>query len=146
MWYFIQRLLLIPLGFSLCLLTTMMVLASLSFERLTEAMTQAGPHSWTPMYTFTLQAFVLATPISLVPMLLMILIGEIARIRSVLFYVAGGGLAFGCLPILRHLDLSMLYALERSASDPGDAFVWQVLATAGFAGGFVYWIIAGRTV
>ena len=23
--------------------------------------------------------------------------------------------------------------------------VWQVLATAGFAGGFVYWLLAGRT-
>jgi hypothetical protein len=22
--------------------------------------------------------------------------------------------------------------------------VWQVLATAGFAGGFVYWLVAGR--
>jgi hypothetical protein len=24
------------------------------------------------------------------------------------------------------------------------ASVWQVFATAGFAGGFVYWLIAGR--
>jgi len=23
--------------------------------------------------------------------------------------------------------------------------VWQVLASAGFAGGFVYWLLAGRT-
>jgi hypothetical protein len=25
------------------------------------------------------------------------------------------------------------------------AALWQVLATAGFAGGIVYWLIAGRT-
>jgi hypothetical protein len=25
-----------------------------------------------------------------------------------------------------------------------DPIVWQVFATAGFAGGFVYWLIAGR--
>jgi hypothetical protein len=39
----------------------------------------------------------------------------------------------------------MLLAVSRSgALALPPAAVWQVLATAGFAGGFVYWLIAGR--
>jgi hypothetical protein len=80
---------------------------------------------------------VLTSALALLPALAIVLIGELARIRSVLYYVVGGGVALALLPLLA--GLGMPPAAERPAS-----VVWQVLATAGFAGGFVYWLLAGR--
>lgn len=71
--------------------------------------------------------------LTLLPALLIVIIGEVARIRSALFYVAGGGLAAVALPVL--------------ASTAGTSFNPQMLAvfaTAGFAGGLCYWLLAGR--
>jgi hypothetical protein len=64
-------------------------------------------------------------------------VGEIARIRSALYYVIGGGIALAVVPLLTRVNQPMT-VLELSP------VVWQVLATAGFAGGFVYWLLAGR--
>ena len=55
-----------------------------------------------------------------------------------LYYVVGGGAALAVVPLLSRLG-QPASVLEISP------VVWQVLATAGFAGGFVYWLLAGRT-
>ena len=67
----------------------------------------------------------------------MVIVGEVARIRSWLYYMIGGGLALAAIPLLARINSSGVGTLS-------DATVWQVFATAGFAGGLVYWIIAGR--
>jgi hypothetical protein len=64
-------------------------------------------------------------------------VGEVGRIRSSLYYVIGGGVALATVPLMARLG-QPLTVLDLSP------VVWQVLATAGFAGGFVYWLIAGR--
>ena len=56
---------------------------------------------------------------------------------SALYYVIGGGAALAVVPLLTRLGQPTT-VLELSP------VVWQVLATAGFAGGFVYWLLAGR--
>ncbi len=66
-----------------------------------------------------------------------VIVGEVARIRSWLYYMIGGGLALAALPLLGRINDAGVAAMP-------DAAVWQVLATAGFVGGLVYWIIAGR--
>ena len=71
------------------------------------------------------------------PALLLVIIGEVARIRGALYYVIGGGAALAVVPLLARLG-QPARVLELSP------VVWQVLATAGFAGGFVYWLLAGR--
>jgi hypothetical protein len=53
-----------------------------------------------------------------------------------MYYVLGGGLAMAAVPMLTRLGQSS--PLETSA------VVYQVFAVAGFAGGFVYWLLAGR--
>jgi hypothetical protein len=71
--------------------------------------------------------------LSILPALLVIVVGEVLRLRSLLFYVVGGGLAVAALPLV--------------ASPAGTGFNLQALAgfaTAGFAGGIVYWLLAGR--
>ena len=74
---------------------------------------------------------------TLLPALLLVIVGEVARIRSALYYVIGGGATLAVVPLMARLG-EPLTVLDLSP------VVWQVLATAGFAGGFVYWLLAGR--
>ena len=66
-----------------------------------------------------------------VPLILalgVVIVGEVSRIRSAVFYIVGGCIAAAAIPIMG------------SATSP----TWQVFATAGFAAGGVYWVLAGR--
>jgi hypothetical protein len=51
--------------------------------------------------------------------------------------VIGGGAALAVAPLMARLN-QPLAVLDLSQ------VVWQVLATAGFAGGLAYWLLAGR--
>jgi len=68
---------------------------------------------------------------------LAVIIGEVARVRSALFYIAAGGIAVAAGPLLIEMQ-------RAGGGQALPAFIWQVFATAGFAGGGVYWLIAGR--
>ncbi len=128
-----------PLAFILAMLVTLFVVVSLGQERIVQAMTGRGPDEATIGAAFDLLGLVL-TLISvqtLLPALLLVIVGEVARIRGAMYYVIGGGVALALVPLLARLG------------NPGTVLglapaVWQVLATAGFAGGFVYWLLAGR--
>ena len=74
---------------------------------------------------------------TIVPGLLLVAIGEIARIRAPLFYILGGGAALAAIPLLARLG-------ETGADALPTLIVWEMFATAGFAAGGVYWLIAGR--
>jgi hypothetical protein len=56
-----------------------------------------------------------------------------------LYYVAAGGLSLAAMPLLAHFGPG-----GAGIGGAPDQVVWQVFATAGFAGGFVYWLVAGR--
>jgi hypothetical protein len=75
---------------------------------------------------------------TLLPPLLLVIVGEVARLRSALYYVIGGGISIAIIPLLARLADPMQFMVGLSP------VVWQVLATAGFAGGLVYWLLAGR--
>ena len=62
--------------------------------------------------------------------------GELARIRSAFYYIAAGGVATAVMPII-------MYYRERELSSY-TAEYFAIIATAGFVGGLVYWLIAGR--
>jgi hypothetical protein len=80
--------------------------------------------------------------LSLLPAVLLVIVGEVARIRSAVYYVIGGGLAVAAGPMLtRAAAQAGALALPSLPS----ASVLQILATAGFAAGLVYWLIAGRS-
>lgn len=81
--------------------------------------------------------FTVAPALTLLPAILAIVVGEIARIRSLLFYVLAGGAAAAVMPLI-----SMPQQAAENASYTTPYFT--MLATAGFAAGFVYWLIAGR--
>jgi hypothetical protein len=116
------------------------VLVTLGQERVVRALASGDPSvdavfGFGEMLLRLLLSFFSVT--TLLPVLLIVVAGEVGRIRSVLYYVLGGGLALAVVPFLARLG---------PAAEAGGALaLWQVFATAGFAAGFVYWLVAGRS-
>lgn len=133
------RIVIVPLGFLLAALTALAVLLTLGLEITTHTISAASSDPDRIEVLLDLGAGVLRvlTAATIVPALLVVIVGEVARIRSVLFYVLGGGLALALLPLLARFGTT-----SEGGSLP--VRVWTVTATSGFAGGLVYWLIAGR--
>jgi len=133
------RVIMLPIAFLLATAATLFVIISLGHERVVQAMTGMRGEDL-PIDT-ALRLFGLAVQLvsvqTLLPALLLVIIGEVARIRGAFYYVVGGGAALAVVPLLSRIS-QPAGVLELSP------VVWQVLATAGFAGGFVYWVLAGR--
>lgn len=138
----IGRLLLVAIGAVAAAIAAVAVVVSLGSERLVQAVPEARigneDLSWVLGWLEHAQfLWGLAALSSIVPGLIAIAIGEIGRIRSLLYYVAAGGAALVVLPWLAQVSSGEALALPK-------AVVLQVLATAGFAAGLVYWAVAGR--
>jgi hypothetical protein len=135
----VGRVLWLPFAFLLAALVTVYVVISLGQERIVQAISGRGPDEIPINAGFDLLRLAMSfiSVQAVLPALLLVVIGEVARIRSALYYVAGGGAALAMVPLMERLGQPMT-VLDLSP------VVWQVLATAGFAGGFVYWLLAGR--
>jgi hypothetical protein len=133
------RVILLPIAFILAMVAATFVIVSLGQERIVQAVTGRGPDDLPIGAAFDLLRLggALISVQTLVPALLLVIVGEVARIKGALYYVVGGGIALAMVPLLSRLGQ------PASVLDLSPA-VWQVLATAGFAGGFVYWLLAGR--
>ena len=133
------RLLLVPIAFIVSALVALFVIVSLGQERIVEALAGRSLDDTSVGAAFQLMGLGLSlfSVYTLVPAVLVVIVGEVARLRSALYYVAGGGAALAIVPFLTRFD----QPASALALAPA---VWQVLATAGFAGGFVYWLLAGR--
>jgi hypothetical protein len=135
----VGRIFLVPLGFLLATAVAVAVLVTLGLERVTQSV---HGRSWDEqalgqMLDVLADAVALTRVATIVPAILVVLVGEVARIRSALFYIVGGGIALAALPFLKQSG-----GLGTQITDIG--LGWQVFATAGFAGGAIYWLIAGR--
>jgi len=83
--------------------------------------------------------FVVALVFAVVPGLILIVLSEIFAIRSLLLHaVAGGALALGCYVRLVAVLGGNLQVNDISRHE------LEVMAAAGIAAGFVYWLITGR--
>jgi hypothetical protein len=135
----LARLILVPLAFVLAAAMAGFVLVTLGQERIIQGLGGRRPENVTLGAAFDLIniAQLLFSFQTLAPALTLVLVGEVARIRQSMYYVLGGGVAMAAVPLI--LRLSQGGVLTTSA------VVWQVFATAGFAGGFVYWLVAGRS-
>jgi hypothetical protein len=133
------RVIILPIAFLVAALATLFVIISLGHERIVQAMT--GMRSDDPPIGAAFDLFALAVQLvsvqTLLPALLLVIIGEVARIRGAFYYVVGGGAALAVVPLLTRIG-------QPNGIMEVSPVVWQVLATAGFAGGFVYWVLAGR--
>ena len=134
-------LILLPLGFLLGMLAAIGVLFTLGLERLTHALSGSQLDNQGVDFVFSiLEGFIgLAGAATVIPALLLVVIGEVARIRSWIFYVGGAGLAAAVIPMLAASGNLGTGNITQIGA------IWPVFATAGFAGGFIYWLIAGRT-
>lgn len=72
--------------------------------------------------------------LSALPGLAAVAVGEVMRLRSWLYYVPAGGGALALIPLL----------IAPGAPDAPAADYMTIFASAGFAAGFVYWLLAGR--
>ncbi len=136
-WRTLGRMLLVPLGVCAAAAASSFVLVTLGLERVTGMLHRSGGDVFESMFNLMNQGLVLTTGLTIIPGLLVILIGEVASIRSSVYYIVGGGIALVAIPLLSQFGESGNFAVP-------DQGVWQVFGTAGFAGGFVYWLIAGR--
>jgi hypothetical protein len=133
----IGRLIWIPIALLISAAVAMLVLVTLGLETITHAVHNLdGPETVDAAFDVAWQGTIIASGMTLIPALLVVIVGEVARIRSWLYYLIGGGASLAVIPLLARMDpAAMTYSLPA---------LWHVFATAGFAGGFVYWLLAGR--
>lgn len=104
------------------------------------AESQGDPLIWDGSDMFGALIFVtsVAPALTAVPAIAAVLTGELFHIRSGLFYTLAGGAAVAAIPLLAGSPDSA----NRMSLPPADYM--SLFASAGFAGGFFYWLIAGR--
>lgn len=139
-WRTLGRLILIAIAVVLAGAASVAILVTLGLEHLTHALhgrSDDGADVAKTVMEVVQRGFVLASGATVIPALLVVIVGEVARIRSWLYYMLGGGAALAVIPLLSRMD-------QLDAATQLPALVWQVFATAGFAGGLVYWLLAGR--
>ena len=90
-----------------------------------------------PWFGVVLFAGTVVPALTALPAILVAIVGEVLRVRSWLYYVPAGGAALAVVPLLTGAPPADLPAL------PPDQYL-TIFAAAGFAGGFVYWLLAGR--
>jgi hypothetical protein len=136
-WLTLGRIVVVPLAFGTAALVALFVMLTLGYERFVQALSRTSEAEGIEAIFGVLgNGMVLASALTALPAFALVVIGEVARIRSALFYVIGGGLALALIPILTRV--------ATVAPSVATSAIWQVFATAGFAGGFVYWVLAGR--
>ena len=89
-----------------------------------------------PIFGMVLFAGTVTPALNVLPTVIAVVAGEVLRIRSWMYYVLAGGASLAAVPILaapETADLPMIVASHYMA----------IFAAAGFAGGFVYWLLAG---
>lgn len=132
-WRLAGRVVIVPLALLAAALAAGYVLVTLGLERITRVMHAQGSDADGIFVLFDMlrQGLVMSKGLTLLPVLLVVIIGEVARIRTSIYYILGGGAALAAIPLLG------------SGGIPAGP-LWQVFATAGFTGGLVYWMLAGR--
>jgi len=77
-----------------------------------------------------------APALTAIPALIAVVMGEVLRLRSWAYYVLAGGASLAAIPLLAGASAN------GAAEIPAGEYM-TIFATAGFAGGFIYWLMAG---
>ncbi len=137
-WSTLARMIVVPIAFAIAALAAFAVLFTLGSERVVQAISgQTDVDGLGVIVDILSQGWLIVSSLTMIPALGLVIIGEVARIRSALYYILGGGAALAAVPLLAR------YGQGIGGAAPS-AILWQVFATAGFAGGLIYWMIAGR--
>ena len=105
-WRTIGRIIVVAFAFFLATMAAGFVLFTLGLERVTGELHRLGPDGDTVTASLSMldQGLALVASVSIIPALLVIFVGEIVRIRSVIYYVAGGGAALAAVPLLARVQ------------------------------------------
>ncbi len=138
----VRRAVMVAFAFAVAVTVGLIALFALAFGLGVQAVAEPPPDN-TDEVAFVLNRFVeavyfvgvLAEALTLLPAVVLMVIGELAKIRSWMYYVPAGAAASAAMPLLL-MPSNGHYAF----STPH----YAVLAVAGFAAGWMYWLIAGR--
>jgi hypothetical protein len=91
-WKMVARIIVVAFAFLLATLAAIFVVVTLGLERVTGELHRMGPDGDFISTSFSLvdQGLALLAGLSIIPALLVIFVGEIGRIRLLIYYVAGG--------------------------------------------------------
>jgi len=141
-WQFLGRVIKVFFGFGLALIAGAVVLFVLGGQIFAAGLSDQYGEILNPSIASIagIISFIgaLYPALTILPSVIAVVIGEIGHIRSMLYYLVAGGLSASAIPIFYVLMDSANFSL------PSQAFM-AAFATSGFAGGLVYWLIAGRT-
>ena len=101
----------------------------------------AAPHDpvlqqGAPVFGMVLFAKTVTPALTVLPALVAVVIGEVLRLRSWMYYVLAGGAALAVVPLLAAPEGADLTEIAVSP-------YMTIFAAAGFAGGLIYWLLAG---
>lgn len=102
----------------------------------------AAPHDpmlqqGAPVFGIVVFAGTVTRALTALPALVAVVAGEVLKLKSWMYYVLAGGASLAVVPLLaapRGADLTAIVASQ----------YMPIFAAAGFAGGFIYWLLAGR--
>ena len=137
----IFRMLWVVVAFCLAVAVALAVLFALGAMWTGDALRAAAPNDpllrdGAPIFGIVLFAGTVTPALNALPALIGVVAGEVLRIRSWMYYVLAGGASLAAIPILAAPDPA---DLPRIIASP----YMTIFAAAGFAGGFVYWLLAG---
>jgi len=129
-------------AFCLAALAALVVLFALGTMWVGDELRAAAPqdpmlhHGAAPMFGVVLFASTVAPALTSLPGLIAVVAGEVLRVRSWMYYVLAGGASLAAVPLLvgaRNADLQAVASSQ----------YLTIFLAAGFAGGFIYWLLAG---
>lgn len=132
------------LAFGLAAFAALAVLFALGAIWVGDELRAAAPHDpllhhgAPPFFGIMLFAGTVTPALTSLPALIAVMAGEVLKVRSWMYYVLAGGLSLAAVPLLVRTRNSDVEAVASSQ-------YMAIFLTAGFAGGFVYWLLAGRT-
>ena len=137
----IFRMLWVVVAFCLAVAVALAVLFALGAMWTGDELRAAAPNDLllrdgAPIFGMVLFAGTVAPALNALPALIGVVAGEVLRIRSWMYYVLAGGASLAAIPILAAPDPA---DLPRIIASP----YMTIFAAAGFAGGFIYWLLAG---
>ncbi len=137
-----RRAIMVAFAFAVAVTVGLITLFALAFGLGVQAVAEPPPDNVDEV-AFVLNRFieavyfvgVLAEALTLLPAVVLMVIGELAKIRSWMYYVPAGAAASAAMPLL---------LMQSNGHYVFSAPHYAVLAVAGFAAGWIYWLIAGR--
>jgi hypothetical protein len=99
-WSTLGRMIVIPIAFVIAAMVAILVLLSLGYERIVQAMATSGTDIFEAVFDLIGHGAIIANGLTILPALALVIIGEVVRIRSALYYILGGGVALAAIPLL----------------------------------------------